>query len=261
MKLCRFELREDPGVVRSGVFHDGRFYETDGEQAIGIHDPGALRLLAPIGQPVAIRVFHSFRAMDGSPSLTYAYINPARLQGPNTEIDATGIEGPLDFDVHAVGLVEGATREDDPVEVVRSVLGYAVLLRFFDVQEREALLSAGVDPSPAYETSVLFGPLLVTPDELNEARASDEPTHFRWGVKVKVNDETVYAADYAPEWPFGTLVTFAAAKSPVAAGEVLAWPAMDKPPLELTDLGRGLLPADKLSVSLEPLGTLVGRII
>lgn len=79
MKLCRFELTESPGVARAGLFHEGKYYETDGERALGIHDLNKLRLLPPVGVPPTIRVFDSAES--------YRYVNTASLLGPLGNLD------------------------------------------------------------------------------------------------------------------------------------------------------------------------------
>ncbi|MBS1721720.1 MAG: hypothetical protein JSS66_01805 [Armatimonadetes bacterium] len=260
MKLCRFELRTDPGTVRSGVYHDGRFYETDGENAIGIHDPGSVHLLAPVASCPAIRVFERARLEDGQWGLTYSFSHPGRLQATATEIDASGVLGELDLDVHVAALLQGSN-ESDPTDPGTMVLGYSIFVRLFDATEREQFAALGASTQPATDMGSLYGPFIVTPDDLVEARAGSDPTRMTWNASILVNDELVASGSYDPILPLRDLIEFAARKGPIGSGEILAWPAWDKPAMEATQLGRPLQAADKVAVTVEPLGMVVGRII
>lgn len=261
MKLCRFVLHADPETVRSGIYHDGRFYETDGEQAVGIHDPGSVRLLAPIGQPPAVRLFDRYQAADGSARLTYSFSHPGRIVGPTAEIDTSHADQALDFQVRVAALVQEGDSSLGPAEANRMMLGLGITIQLYNADEVEMLESAGVSSAPAMDLATVFGPFLVTPDELTDNRTTDEPTEFTWPIKVFVNGEVVFQTVSNPEFSLYDMLTLAAQKRPVMPGELLAWPAFDKPPLEHTELGRFLMPTDKISVEIEPLGTLNCRII
>ena len=175
MKLCRFELHADPGVPRSGIYHDGRFYETDGEQAAGIHDPGSIRMLPPIGTPPSLRLFDEARDANGQIFLTYTFGNPARIQGPNSDIDASGTDESLDFDVRVAVLTQSDARRIEPQEAAKLVLGYGILVSFYEPEESERLVSLGLADAPARDIGAMFGPFLCTPDELLEHRVGADP--------------------------------------------------------------------------------------
>lgn len=259
MKLCRFELASDPGTPRSGIYHDSRFYETDGENAVGIHDPGAVRILPPIGLPPSVRLFEQARDAQGQPFLTYSFANSTRMQGPNTEIFSGPNAEELDFDVRVVVLTQDSVSQMDPLEAQRVVLGYAIMLSLFDPGEQERLAELGLSDAPARDLPYLIGPFLVTPDELIELRTSPDPLEFGWAVTVQINGDTIYEGSAALP-SFGDLLDVAAARGPIVVGEVLASPTLDKPALVSSNLGRGLLSGDRVAVTIEPLGTLVARI-
>lgn len=106
-----------------------------------------------------------------------------------------------------------------------------------------------------------LGSFLATPDELIDNRTTDEPTEFTWAVKIMVNDVLVHQTICNPEFSLYDLIAIASAKSPVSQGELIAWPAFDKPSLEHTELGRFLVPTDKISIEIESIGILIARII
>lgn len=260
MKLCRFELHADPGTPRSGIYHEGRYYETDGERAAGIHDPGSIRLLPPIGTPPSLRFFDQARDASGNPFLTYSYGNSARLQGPNSDIDASGSDESLDFDVRIAVLVQESARNVDPYEASRLVLGFGIILSFFEPEESERLVSLGLSDAPARDLGTLFGPFLSTPDELLEHRASPDPLEFNWSVQIEVNGETVSETTEANP-SFSGMLALASRMGPVFEGDLFAGPAFNKTSLASGPLGRYLMATDRVAVNVEPLGTLVGRII
>lgn len=259
MKLCRFELAIDPGVSRSGIYHDSRFYETDGESAVGIHDPGSVRMLAPMGTPPSVRLFDEVRDASGQPFLTYSFGNPSRMQGPNTEVLAALSEEELEFEVRIAAVTQDSGVTIDPLEAPRLVLGFGILVTFFEPDTRERLAELGLGTAPAQDLAWLFGPFLVTPDELVEHRSSPDPLEFGWAVSIQINGETVHEGVQALP-SFGTLLAIASSKGPVLVGELLASPAFTKPPLVSTSFGRNLIATDRVHVTVEPLGTLVARI-
>jgi hypothetical protein len=79
VKFTQFELVEEPGVRRAGMAYEGRFYETDGANAIGVHEAMDVRLLAPINRPGTVRFFPAG-------SLDFIYANPYAMFGPNEEL-------------------------------------------------------------------------------------------------------------------------------------------------------------------------------
>lgn len=261
MKLCRFELHDDPGSVRSGIYHDGRFYETDGEKAAAIHEPGAVRLLAPVGTPPAIRLFEGYRAPDASGRLTYSFGHPGRIVAPNTEIDTSRSDGDVDFDVRIAALVQDGEPTNGPAEVTRMLLGVTIALVVFNSHERDELESYNVPTAPAADYATVLGPCLVTPEALTDNRTSEDVNAYTWPVKVCVNGDQVSSSIGAPDISLSELVVLASAKRPLVPGELLLWPALPKPALNQTPLGRFLAPSDKVSVVIEPIGALSFQII
>jgi len=82
VKLCRFELKSEPGTIRSGMVYDGKIYETDGTEAIGVHEAADVRPLAPVPTPPSIRVFRTDLSESG-----FVYANPAAVIGPSMVIE------------------------------------------------------------------------------------------------------------------------------------------------------------------------------
>jgi fumarylacetoacetate (FAA) hydrolase len=260
VKLCRFVLLDAPEHPRSGIYHDGKVYETDGERAIGIHDPGSLSMLTPLGTPPAIRAFQSYRRPDGSEGLTFRFCNVTGLAGPNGEIAVNVGARALDFDVHVVGVVGDLAESVEAPEAAGYVLGYALLLELYDADlaEEERLLE--LPSGPSHDMGGALGPFLTTPDELTEFTVGSDPTNFGWNYRLRVNDAEVAVGSVESDFPFSHLLSFASQARAVQAGEVLAWPALAKPPLLESGLERNLVSGDRIEAVVDGLGTLVARI-
>jgi fumarylacetoacetate (FAA) hydrolase len=259
VKLCRFVLLDAPDHPRSGIYHDGKVYETDGERAIGIHEPGSLSLLTPLGTPPSLRLFQTYRRPSGEEGLTYRFANVTGLAGPNGEIEVVVGSRPLDFDAHVVGIVSERADMVEAHEAAEFVLGYALLIQLFDADLAEEERALEIPIGASHDFGGALGPYLTTPDDLTEFTLGSDPTEFVWNYRIRVNDDEV-AAGTSEGAPFSSLLLAASAGHAVSAGEVLGWPALAKPPLIESPLGRELLPADRLEVAVDGLGTLVARV-
>lgn len=260
MKLCRFELHEAPGQPRSGIYHEGKVYETDGERAIGIHDPGSLSLLTPLGIPPSIRVFEAYRKPNGEEALNYRFCSVGGLVGPNGEIAVTVGERSLDFNVHVVGIVSDTGESVEASEAPGFVLGYALLLQLYDTDlaGEEAALQLATGAS--HDFGGALGPYVTTPEDLTDFTVGSDPTCFGWNYRMRVGDVEVASGTDETGLPFSALLGFASSWRAVSAGEVMGWPKLNKKALTDSPLQRSLLPSDRIEVTVDGLGTLVARI-
>lgn len=252
-------LLDAPDHPRSGIYHDGKVYETDGERAIGIHEPTALSLLTPLGTPPALRLFQNYRRPNGEEALTYRFANVTGLAGPNGEIEANFGARLIDFDAHVVGIVSDRAEAIVGSEAAGFVLGYAILLQLYDTELADEERALEMPIGPSHDAGGALGPYLTTPDDLTEFTVGSDPTEFVWNYRIRVNEDEV-ATGSSADVPFGTLLTAASGIHAVHAGEVVGWPALTKLPLTETKLGRPLVPTDRIEVTVDGLGTLVARL-
>ncbi|MCW5938838.1 MAG: fumarylacetoacetate hydrolase family protein [Fimbriimonadaceae bacterium] len=260
VKLCRFELTASPGETRSGLFYDGRVYETDGESAIGIHDPSSIRLQCPIGRPSAVRFFDLLTGEFGEPLLTYSYLHPSSLVRPLGEIPLSESSGPVGLDVRVCAVVQEEGRLVERAEAERHILGYSILANVVDLDGFEKAQRSGRGLTPARDQGSFFGPFVVTPDELTEAMSGDDRTRFTWTLKIAINRQTIFESTQAQAVSAADVLAAGSVFRPWEPGEIAAFPALEVPDLSETPLGRPLAPTDHLAVTVEPLGTLVGEI-
>ncbi len=187
MKLLRFELKNNPGVVRSGMVFSGRIYETDGATAIGMHESEAVRPLAPVGQPQTVRFFHSeFQpqgADSGEDEPRYFYGNPACLVGASQLVNDPELSSNLGFESYVAAIVLGNAYKIDLQDADDAILGVTILTMLVPVDVREAERRAGGGFGRAYDVAGAFGPVITTPDELDDL-VTDAEFGRRYSLEV-----------------------------------------------------------------------------
>jgi len=154
-----------------------------------VYSLAAVRLLAPVLHPPAVRVFEDERSFE--------FANPAAIRGPFDEVEHRSEEGWMPLELRPrLAAVIGARGE---------IGGYTAFAEW----------RSPVDPLPKDRDFALgLGPAVVTPGELAE------PV----GVVVRVNDQEVLRERLVPfEWL--TALDFAAAGTVLLPGDVLAGPS------------------------------------
>lgn len=238
MKLCRFELSQAPGLARSGIFHDGRVYETDGEKAIGVHDPGKVRFLAPVAAPPALRIFE--------PGPTFRYGNGSAILDPDAEIDAPPGIGDLEPEIRVAVVVRDEGEQISADEADEFVLGFTLALGFVGAD----LLTT--DFIRAVDMPIVVGPLLTTPDEL---------TTQSFAIRLNVNGDLVWSGSHEMSLSTREMLVAASRNLAVRVADLMLAPPMALPLLSGTALRRGLRPRDTVQVVAEPLGALSAAIV
>lgn len=254
MKLVRFELVEAPGRARSGLIYEERVYETDGEKAIGIHELGKVRLFPPVGPVAGFRVFQS--VADG---LTYHYRHPQVL-GPLSEVEMPAEVDGLDFDAHVCAVLQDGGTQIDPTEAKGFVLGYTLALTFRIPSVQEEDRARGGEGTLGLDAGSVLGPYLVTPEDLTEFTLPQDERVLSFGYEIRVNNDTVASGNVHLDPGIDRLLPLASRYSRVYPSEALAWPKLEKPELEFSELGRLLLPSDRVALTVDSLGTLVAKI-
>lgn len=233
MKLCRFELSETPGVVRSGFYYGGKVYETDGQTAIAVHESTAVRFLSPIGTPPSVRLFHHLGAgfsewagamsnSGESADLGFAYLNPASVVGPNLIVkhpypDAIGV-------IPCLAIVVANPAEAVETDVADGLLlGLMPAMVFYYATLAESDRMRGLGPARSHDIACVIGPALTTPEELEEVvQETPHGTHYELEFSLKVNKVDVDAFSTEPEaWTPADLISYASRTRPVLQGDIL----------------------------------------
>ncbi len=261
VKLCRFELNEEPGQLRSGLIHEGRVYETDGQNAIGIHEMGSIRLLTPFGHPPSVRLFDITLSQSGESLLTHTYINPSRLRGPGDEIVLPEEPGDWTMEVRVAAAVSDDVYQLQPQEAETAILGYTLLVVFVSEQAQMYEQTMGLSQTVSRDLGGFAGPFIVTPEDLKDALRGGDRTLFRWGLGAFVNDIPLFEGMVEPETAFSDMLLEASRIGPLVTSDLIASPPLTTIDISASKLGRHLAPTDRIRVEVEPIGTIGGLLV
>ena len=257
VKLCRFELKSQPGEVRSGLVYSGKIYETNGEESVAVHEAEQVRPLSPVGRPPSLRIF---RMTEGRLPVSsedsvplYFHGNPTSVYGPSQAIPRPASVAHLDFEPYMIGIV-GADGLSIPVEAADNhLLGYSLGLMLLsrDLIREEQDLRSGYGRS--IDIGCVIGPVITTPDDLDEVVTEEIPARkYALSVVTRVNGVEVGRGDIS-DLPvsFAELVAAASDTGPVRSGDIIAIG-----PIATSSEPIFLDPGDDVQVSVEHLGTL-----
>jgi 2-keto-4-pentenoate hydratase/2-oxohepta-3-ene-1,7-dioic acid hydratase in catechol pathway len=258
VKLCRFELKSAPGETRSGIVHNGKVYETDGANPIAIHEAEDIRPLSPVGQPPTIRVFRCIPGLiDADETPAYFYASSTALTGASPIIPRPEFVAELDYEPYIVAVMaaEGA---NVPIEEADDlILGYTLMniLVGRDVERHEKRVGAG--PGRSYDIAIPIGPVLTTPEELEETVQSEEfGRRFKLTAVTRVNGVEKRRGDVEMlPFTFAQAISTASETAHLRTGDIIALG-----PIALADAPDALTPGDEVQLAVERLGTLAFRI-
>lgn len=185
VKLCRFELTSEPGRPRSGIYHEGKVYETDGKNAIGIHGVQGILFLSPVSRPPSLR----FAGDDGD----YEYGNPSVLSGPSELI--TLPEDVLLVEVApCLGVVVASAGRMVSIDEADSfVLGWVPAAVLVDGRP-DSFRGSKAD------LGIALGAVITTPEELEDrmtGKGLEQRLHLR--AVIKQNGEVIASGVMLPE--------------------------------------------------------------
>jgi hypothetical protein len=134
------------------------------------------------------------------------------------------------------------------------------LIALYDQDLADHERTLGLPIGPSHDIGGALGPYLTTPEDLAEFTVGTDTTSFEWRYRINVNDTEVATGVQSGEPAFADLLHLVSDRRPVFPGEVIAWPAVNKPLLSESKLGRPLIETDRIEAVVDGLGTLVVRI-
>jgi 2-keto-4-pentenoate hydratase/2-oxohepta-3-ene-1,7-dioic acid hydratase in catechol pathway len=292
--------RSVDGTERPGLLQDGRVHglggtllaliESDGGLAAAAERAGAapvevvdlagVRLCAPVPRPPSVRDFLSFethlrnavRALGRSdvPPVwfeqpVFYFTNPAAIRGPDEEIPISPGCVAFDYEVEVAAVVGRAGSDLTPAEAEGCIAGYTVFCDWSarDVQAHESTI--GLGPAKGKDGATSIGPVLVTPDELEPHRAGKG---YRLAMRGSVNGRDLGGGSWADiHWSFGQMLAYASRGTELRPGDVIGSGTVGTGCLlELSGLHGSqrypwLRPGDVVTVEVEQLGAITGRIV
>ena len=258
MKLCRFELKSHPGEFKSGIVYSGKVYETDGANAIAVHEADQIRPLSPIGQPPTVRVFRCLPGLiEPGEVPAYFYGSPTALVGASPIIPKPEFVAELEYEPY-VFAVPAADATNVPLEDADDlVLGYTLMnmLVSRDIERYEKRVGSG--PGRSYDLAIPIGPVLTTPDELNDFVQTEEfGRRLKLAAVTRVNGVEKRRGDLVDlPFTFAQAISSASEIAQLKTGDLFAIG-----PIAFEDEPEPLTPGDEVQLAVENLGTLAFRI-
>lgn len=253
MKLCRFELVATPGEVRSGIVYNGKVYETDGANAVAVHEAEAIRPLPPVGLPPSARLFRSGSGGDVE-LLAYTHLNAANFAGPSTALEHPSYVAALSVVPCLVAVLGGEGMHVPVEDADDAIIGYTLALLLTSLDEARAEREAGYPTGRSLDLGAVLGPVLTTPDEMEDLLVDDSDGRT-YGVAtvLRVNGvERMRGQTHEMRPTFARMISHCSAAAPVRSGDLfLLGPvadSLDEPVL--------LAAGDEVQFAVGKLGTL-----
>jgi 2-keto-4-pentenoate hydratase/2-oxohepta-3-ene-1,7-dioic acid hydratase in catechol pathway len=239
----------------------------------------AVHLLAPIPKPPAVRDFYAFeqhvrtarqrRGLEMDPDWyelpVFYFSNPYAIGGPNDDVAIPPGCAEMDYELEVAAVVGMSGADLDPEQAQRNIAGYCVMNDWSarDVQRREMKLSMG--PVKGKDFATTIGPVLVTPDELEDTRRNRS---YDLAMTASVNDVEYSRASLADVfWSFGEMLAYASRGTRVETGDVIGSGTCGTGCILELSMVHGidkypwLQPGDIVELSVERLGTLRNRVV
>src|SRR5437763_3602351 len=189
-------------------------------------------LLAPIPRPPSVRDFYAFeqhvktarqrRGLEMDPDWyelpVFYFSNPAAIEGPHDDVPMAPGTEQMDFELEVACVVGLAGRDLSPDEAGRHIAGFCVMNDWSarDIQRREMKLSMG--PVKGKDFATTLGPVLTTPDELEDARAGQA---FDLRMTATVNRREYSNASLAEiYWSFEEMLAYASRGTELVPGDI-----------------------------------------
>ena len=273
----------DPGVTLLGLLAEERGLQSAGDRATGnpieVFDLDSVQLMAPIPRPPSVRDFYAFeqhvrtarerRGLEMDPDWyelpVFYFSNPAAIVGPFDEVAVPPGTSQLDFELEVAAVIGRSGSDLDPDVAEQYIAGFCVMNDWSarDIQRREMKLSMG--PVKGKDSATTLGPVLVTPDELEDAR---KDRAYDLTMTATVNGKEYSRASLAEiYWSFGEMVAYASRGTRVMPGDVIGSGTCGTGCILELSMVHGseaypwLEPGDEVVLEVERLGRLANRVV
>lgn len=188
---------------------------------------------------------------------TFYFSNVSEVRGPGDPVWAPTGSVELDYELEVAALIDTPVRDLPPERTEEAIGGYTIFNDWSarDLQREE--MAIGLGPAKGKDFASSFGPWLVTPDELADARLG---RGFDLTMTATVNGvETSRGRWSDAVHGFGGLIARASADARLRPGDVLGTGTVGTGCLlEVRDqtLGRYLQPGDEVVLMVDRLGSL-----
>lgn len=242
----------------------------------GVLDLGDLVFGPPVLRPTSLRDGYGFEGHVRSmwerrgasvPEIWYRlpvfyFSNVSEIRGPDEPVWAPRGCEELDFELEVAALVDTPAMDLTPERVAEAIGGFTIFDDWSarDLQREETALRLG--PAKGKDFASSFGPWLVTPDELEDARSE---RGYDLAMSARINGQEVSRARWSDAvHGFAGLIARASADVHLRPGDLFGSGTVGTGCLlevRESTLGRYLLPGDVVELEVERLGTLRSPIV
>ena len=253
----------------------------DGFAARADDDPALLEAAdlafgPPVLRPPSIRDFYAFeghvrtmweRRGGEVPEAWYRlpifyFSNVSEVRGPGDPVWAPAASSELDYELEVAALIDTPAVDLGEGDAEGAIGGYTIFNDWSarDLQREETTVRLG--PAKGKDFASSFGPWVVTPDELADARSG---TGYDLAMTAEVNGaETSRGRWSDAQFSFGAMVARASADVRLVPGDLIGSGTVGTGCLlEVRDatLGRYLEPGDEVTLRIDRLGALTTPIV
>jgi fumarylacetoacetate (FAA) hydrolase len=248
---------------------EGFVPRSDDDEAI--LDARDLAFGPPVLRPLSVRDFYAFeghvrtmweRRGGEVPETWYRmpvfyFSNTSEIRGPDEPVWCPAASSELDYELEVAALVDTPAIDLSPDRAEEAIGGYTIFNDWSarDLQREETVVRLG--PAKGKDFASSFGPWLVTPDELADARLANG---FDLEMTAAVNAaETSRGRWSEVQFSFGDMLARASADVHLRPGELVGSGTVGGGSLlEIREstLGRYLQPGDEVVLGVERLGAL-----
>jgi fumarylacetoacetate (FAA) hydrolase len=187
----------------------------------------------------------------------FYFSNTSELRGPDEPVWCPAASKELDYELEVAALVDTPAVDLAPERAEEAIGGFTIFNDWSarDLQREETTVRLG--PAKGKDFASSFGPYLVTPDELEDARTA---TGYALSMTATVNGmETSRGTWSDAQFSFGQMLARASADARLRPGDLIGSGTVGTGCLlEVRDqtLGRYLEPGDEVVLRVERLGEL-----
>jgi fumarylacetoacetate (FAA) hydrolase len=252
-------------------------FEATDEDDAALSEAADLTFGPPILRPSSLRDFYAFerhvatmwrRRNQEVPEAWYRlpifyFSNVSEIRGPGDPVWAPRGSAELDYELEIAALVDTPARDLPAERAEEAIGGYTILNDWSarDLQREETAVRLG--PAKGKDFASTFGPCLVTPDELADARSSKG---YDLAASAEVNGRELSRGRWSDiHFSFGEMLERASADARLVPGDMIGSGTVGTGCLlEIRDesgFGRYLQPGDGVTLKVERLGELTTPVV
>lgn len=238
------------------MVYSGKIYETDGVQAVAVHEAEAVRPLTPIPHAPSLRIFRTDLQGQGIAEIEeprFFYGNPGSLGGASQVLTVPDTIVELGVLPMVAAVVVADARNIDVQDADDLILGYTMVsLLVGRADERIERHTGAIGRS--HDLGGVIGPVITTPDELEEAVETAEHGRLHGlSAVLRVNGVERRRGSLADlPFTFAQAISAASQTSTLRTGDIIAI----GPVVEEEEEPVLLDPGDEVQLAVEKLGAL-----